>query len=235
MSLPRRVEPEWLDTLPADNPRAIRSRRDLRRVNAAMLQAGLMTRALIAHWRGPPPRTILDLGSGDGTFLLGVARRLAPRWPDVAVTLLDRQNIVSAKTVADFEALRWKAKPAAADVFEFLAQAAPVDIVTANLVLHHFNAPRLGQLLARAAQRASLVVACEPRRGRFGLLSSRMLWAIGCNDVTRHDAAVSVRAGFNGQELSALWPGHEPWTLREGAAGLFTHRFVAERQAGRAA
>jgi hypothetical protein len=235
MGLPRRVEPEWLDTLPADNPRAVRSRRDLRRVNAVMLQTGLMTRALMAHWRGAPLRTILDLGSGDGTFMLGVARRVAPRWPDVAVTLLDRQNIVSAKTAADFEALRWKARPVAADMFEFLAQAAPVDIVTANLVLHHFDAPRLGQLLARAAQRSRLVIACEPRRGRFGLLGSRMLWAIGCNDVTRHDATISVRAGFNGKELSELWPGHEPWTLREGAAGLFTHRFVAERQAGRAA
>jgi hypothetical protein len=235
MSLPRRVEPEWLDHLPANNPRAVRSRRDLRRINAIMLQTGLMARALLRHYGRTQPRTILDLGAGDGTFMLGVARRLAPRWPNVTVTLLDRQDIVSAKTVAHFGALQWTAKPVAADMFEFLAHAAPVDIVTANLVLHHFDGPRLGQLLARAAQRANLVVACEPRRGRFRLLSSRMLWAIGCNDVTRHDAAASVHAGFNGKELSALWPGHEPWALREGAAGLFTHRFVAQRQAGRAA
>jgi hypothetical protein len=235
MSLPRRVEPEWLDTLPADNPRAMRSRRDLRRVNAVMLQAALMAQALRRNWRDRPPRTILDLGAGDGTFMLGVARRLASRWPHVTVTLLDRQDIVSARTIADFATLRWTAKPVAGDMFEFLARAAPVDIVTANLVLHHFDAPRLGQLLARAAQRANLLVACEPRRGRFGLFGSRMLWAIGCNDVTRHDAAVSVRAGFTGKELSGLWPAHEPWMLREDAAGLFTHRFVAERKAGRAA
>jgi hypothetical protein len=233
MSLSRRVEPEWLDTLPVDNPRAMRSRRDLRRVNAVMLQTGLMARALLAH--GRRPRTILDLGSGDGAFMLAVARRLASRWPDVTVTLLDRQNIVSHDTVTAFSALRWTANPVAADLFEFLAQAAPVDIVTANLVLHHFDTARLGELLARAAQRADLVIACEPRRGHFGLFGSRMLWAIGCNDVTRHDAAASVRAGFNGNELSALWPGHEPWALREGTAGLFTHRFVAQRQAGRAA
>lgn len=233
MSLQRRVELEWLDHLPVDNPRAVRSRRDLKRVNAVMLQTGLMARALLAH--GTPPRTMLDLGCGDGTFMLGVARRLAPRWPHVTMTLLDQQNIVSTKTVAAFEALGWTARPAAADLFEFLARAAPVDIVAANLVLHHFDEPRLGQLLARAAQRANLVVACEPRRGRFALLSSRMLWAIGCNDVTRHDAAASVHAGFSGKELSALWPGHEPWALHESAAGLFTHRFVAKRQAGRAA
>jgi len=233
MSLQRRVEPEWLDHLPANNPRAIRSRRDLKSINAVMLQTSLMARALLAH--GGQPRTILDLGSGDGTFMLAVAKRVAAYWPDVTVLLLDQQDIVSAKTRNDFGALRWTAKPVAADMFGFLAHAAPVDIVTANLVLHHFDAPRLGRLLAQAAQHANLFVACEPRRGRFGLLGSRLLWAIGCNDVTRHDAAASVHAGFNGNELSDLWPGHEPWALREGAAGLFTHRFVAQRQAGRAA
>lgn len=233
MSLSRRVDPEWLDRLPADNPRAVRSRRDLKRVNSVMLQTGLMARALLAH--GTLPRTIIDLGCGDGTFMLGVARWLSARWPGVAVTLLDRQNIVAARTVAAFEALGWTARPVAADLFEFMARAAPVDIIVANLVLHHFDAPRLGELLARAAQRADLVVACEPRRSRFGLFGSRMLWAIGCNDVTRHDAAISVRAGFHGRELSALWPAHEPWILHEGAAGPFSHRFVAHRQAGRAA
>ena len=36
--------------------------------------------------------------------------------------------------------------------------------------------------------------------------------------MTRHDAVVSVRAGFRDGELSALWP-HEPgWKLDEGAA-----------------
>jgi hypothetical protein len=236
MSLPRRVEPEWLDDLPAHDPRAMRSRRDLQRVNAVMAQTGLMARALTAYGRRrQPPRTILDLGAGDGTFMLGVARRLARRWQDVTVTLLDQQNLVSAKTRHAFGAVRWTAKPVAADMFGFLAHAAPVDIITANLVLHHFDTPRLGALLAQAAQRSNLFVTCEPRRGRFGLLCSRLLWAIGCNDVTRHDATASVHAGFAGSDLSDLWPGHEPWALQEASAGLFTHRFVAERQGGRAA
>jgi hypothetical protein len=234
MSLPRTVEPEWLDALPAHNPRAVRSRRDLKRVNTVMLQTGLMARALLRYHRSPP-RTLLDLGSGDGTFMLGVARRLARHWPGVTVTLFDQKDIVTPQTLDGFRALGWTARPVIADLSEFFAYAAPFDIIAANLVLHHFANPILGRLLAQVAQRAGLFVACEPRRGRFALLGSRMLWAIGCNDVTRHDAATSVRAGFAGQELSALWPAHEPWTLHEGAAGLFSHRFVAKRQAGRAA
>src|SRR5262249_47022298 len=77
MSLQRSVEPEWLDQLAAKDPR--RHRRDLKLINALMLQ-------LAEHWQGSGPRSLLDVGSGDGTFMLRVARRLAARWPDVTVT-----------------------------------------------------------------------------------------------------------------------------------------------------
>jgi hypothetical protein len=56
-----------------------------------------------------------------------------------------------------------------------------------------------------------------------------MLGLIGANAVTRHDAAVSVRAGFQGGELSALWPADPRWRLRECRAGLFSHLFLAQR------
>ena len=69
--LARLVEPEWLDELPADDPRTQGSRRDLARINAVMFQAAIMARAL-ARSCGAPKR-IVDLGSGDGRFMLGVA------------------------------------------------------------------------------------------------------------------------------------------------------------------
>jgi hypothetical protein len=47
--------------------------------------------------------------------------------------------------------------------------------------------------------------------------------------VTRHDAVLSVRAGFAGRELSALWPSADGWKLEERRAGLFSHLFVAHR------
>jgi Methyltransferase domain len=230
MSLPRRLEPEWLDQLPADDPRALRSRRDLRRINAWMFNASRMAGAL-ARYAGEPPRTIVDLGSGDGQFMLRVARLLAPRWPNVAVILQDRQNIVSGATREGFAALRWRVEVKSADVFDFLAQSARVDVITGNLFLHHFADGPLARLLAHAAQLARLVVACEPRRAKFVVEASRLLWAVGCNDVSVHDAVVSARAGFNGKELSALWPSRRQWELHEYAAGLFTHCFVARRTA----
>src|SRR5580704_10097340 len=56
MSLQRSVEPEWLDELPADDRRAIRARRDLKRLNAFILQSGVMVGALTRHWSDAPPR-----------------------------------------------------------------------------------------------------------------------------------------------------------------------------------
>jgi Methyltransferase domain len=229
MSLPRRLEPEWLDHLPADDPRAMRSRRDLTRVNGFMGNAGRMADALLQQSGQKAPRTIVDLGSGDGQFMLQVARRLARRWRDVSVVLLDQQNIVSETTRAGFAAVGWRVEPASADVFDFLAQLRRVDVITANLFLHHFIDEQLTRLFEQIARATSLMVACEPRRSKFVVEASRLLWAVGCNDVSVHDAVVSARAGFNDKELSALWPRDPQWEVHEQTAGLFSHRFIARR------
>jgi len=231
MSFPRRVEPELLDHLPADDPRALRARRDVRRANTLMMNAAIMASALVEHSDGQPPRTIVDLGSGDGQFMLRVARRLARRWPGVTVVLQDKQDIVTRATRDAFAALRWRVETSATDVFDFLsnARSSDVDIVTSNLFLHHFVDEQLVRLLASVAQLARLMVVCEPRRAKFVVRASRLLWAVGFSDVGVHEAVVSARAGFRGKELSALWPPQGHWELQEQAAGLFSHHFVAQR------
>ena len=226
----RVLEPEWLDELSASDPRALRARRDLARINAWMFQPGIMARALSRHRRGRPPRSLIDLGSGDGTFLLSVAQRLAPQWPHLAVTVVDRQNAVTAATRAALRALSWTLNVVSADVIDFLAQpSVEADVITTNLFLHHFSDDALARLLAAIAKRTRLFVACEPRRSSFALQGSRLVWAIGCGDVVRHDSVVSVRAGFNGAEITALWPQQPGWQLQEYGARLFTHAFVARR------
>jgi hypothetical protein len=223
----RRLEAEWLDELPADDPRARRSRADLRRVNALMGNARIVASAL-KPWLAEPPRTLVELGAGDGEFALRVARLV--RAPGLDVTLVDRQRIVSAQTLAQFQAAGATATIDQADVFEWLGRDGPrVDVVMANLFLHHFEDAPLARMLELAARRARIFVACETRRSAFALAGARMLGAIGCNDVTLHDAAVSVRAGFRDGEVSALWPAGAAWKLREEARGLFSHLFAARR------
>jgi SAM-dependent methyltransferase len=226
MGLARTLEPEWLDLLAPDDPRARGSRRDLRRINFIMRQQGIMARLLRPL---AAPRRLADLGSGDGHFLLGVARRMAPHWPRVTALIVDRQDLVSPQTRRGFADLGWSCESVTGDIFEALPDL-DADIITANLFLHHLGEMALARLLKQAAQQVRAFVACEPRRSPAALLASRLVFALACNDVTRHDAVASVRAGFAGGELSQLWP-EGNWRLREALALPFTHVFSARRDA----
>jgi len=230
----RVIKPELLDGLPPVDERAIGSRSDLRRLNYIMGHAGIFARAsrrqLAEISSRARPLRLVELGAGDGTFLLRLARRWAALGVRAEATLLDRQNIVAAETRRAFTALRWSVESVANDVFDWLDQPIPaVDMVFANLFLHHFSDQSLAALLRRAAAKTNLFIACEPRRSPLGLTVARWLRLFGCNEVTRHDAVVSVRAGFSGRELSALWPADSKWRLSEQRAGLFSHCFVARR------
>ena len=217
----RALVPELLDLLAADDPRAIRSRRDLARINMVMGQARIMANALAGF---PPPRLLADMGGGDGCFLLAVARRLK-QWRGVKAVILDRRAIVSDRTRRQFEALGWSCEVVQGDIFESLPGLSP-DIVTANLFLHHLPDAELHRLFELIAARARGFVACEPRRSLFARLGARLVFVLGANDVTRHDALASVHAGFTDRELSHLWPKSWGWALAERGIFPFTHLFV---------
>ena len=226
-TFPRSLEPEWLDELPAGDRRAVRARRDLRVLNRIMAHGLVLGRALRAAVSREAPR-IAELGAGDGTLLLRIARRMRFRG-DADVVLVDRQPAVTADTLASYREIGCRVRIEAADAFDWLSGEAQYDAIVANLFLHHFDASALARLFSMAAARTAVFAACEPRRARFPLAGSHMLGLIGCNDVTRHDAVLSVRAGFAGSELSALWPSSAGWKLEERPAGLFSHLFVAQR------
>jgi hypothetical protein len=225
----RIVEPELLDELPPGDSRAAGSRRDLRRVNAWMRNHATMANALQTAVNGQTPKQIVELGAGDGDFLLRVAKKISPRWSGVNVTLLDRQKVMTPQTLAAYASLGWRAEAVTADVFDWSKTGDPAEVVIANLFLHHFDDARLAGLLRAIADRARLFIAIEPRRVFRSLFCSRLIWAIGCNAVTRHDGTVSVRAGFSGNELSTLWPDKRNWQLTEQRAGPFSHLFIARR------
>lgn len=224
----RRIAPEILDGLSADDPRAIASRRDLIRINALMFQVGVMVRLLRRHVSVLPAH-ILEVGAGDGTFMLKVARRLATHWPRVKLTLLDRSDLVTQDCRDDFAKLGWQVESVTADVFEWLAREDHpcFDVTTANLFLHHFTDADLATLLLKLRPQTRVFLATEPRRCRLALTASRLLRAIGANEVTQHDAPASVRAGFRGAELSSLWPDASGSFVEEWRAGPFTHVFAA--------
>lgn len=227
----RQVETEWLDTLPPRDRRAIQSRSDIRRVNRLMGNVEVVER-LLSSAKGPG--RIVDLGAGDGTFLLRLARRLSPRWNRTRAVLVDRHELVSATTREGFLELGWAVETVQADAFDWLAgqRSGAESVFVTNLFLHHFGEEQLRSLFQAASARCRMFAACEPRRKATALAASRLLGLIGCNAVTRHDGPISVRAGFTASELSSLWPQSLNWKLHEGAAGLFGHTFLAQSVAG---
>lgn len=232
LTLPRRVEPELLDMLGADDPRAQRSRDDLRRINRAMSALSVLKHALDGAISGSPPRTIVELGAGDGSLMLRLARGRAAHWPGVHVTLLDRLDLISPATIHALRNLGWTPNVLAMDVFDWLAgpDISRRDVIFANLFLHHFSTALLQRVLAGIAQRCRVFFCCEPRRSAIPLAGSHLIGLLGAGPVTRKDAVSSVHAGFRGQELSELWPSRSGWVLQERSAGLFSHGFLAIRK-----
>jgi hypothetical protein len=224
----RCVEPEWLDELPANDRRAMQSRRDLTRLNAFMRHASFVAGALVRA--APCVRKVVDIGAGDGQFLLKVARIVGCQTRE-AVTV-DRLELVQPKTLEGFRAIGWRLTVRIGDVFELLSRMSPepCTAILANLFLHHFDDKRLRQLFDLQAGLADIVIACEPRRSPRALIASRLVGLLGCNSVTRHDAVASVRAGFTGSELTALWGNPAGWCIEEKPFGLFSHGFVCRRK-----
>lgn len=212
----RVVVPELLDELPADDPEARRSRRDLRMINGLMGNFRWMRRAVSHSGSG----RLIELGAGDGTWLASVANT----GPNRGLTGIDLQG--RPPGLAD--EIAWHQ----GDAFELLADrlgTSPADegpTVAANLFLHHFADERLREL-GELLQRCGALCFSEPLRSRLALVEGRSLFPV-VNRVTRHDMIVSIRAGFRRGELPALL-GLQPkdWEIQEDETLLGACRLLA--------
>jgi hypothetical protein len=233
LKLQRQVLPERLDVMPADDPVARRSRRDLQRVHLVMRSLTILRGAIGTLSRTRQPRSILELGAGDGSLMLRFALRSS--WRGVQVTFLDRQDLIGPEIRGQLESLGWDVRVLSMDALDWAHAScdAQYDLCITTLFLHHFQSPALEQLLGAVAGRCGAFVACEPRRNSVAWLGSHLLGLLGANEVTREDGVTSVVAGFAGHELSALWPPSAArWRLREYFAWPFTHCLVADRDSG---
>ena len=229
----RASSPSCSTSFPPNDPRALRSRRDLRRVNRIMGLARDLA-ASARHGRGrvaAAPRRArcgrrhLDAASG--------ARR-ARRWPGRRSRCSTCSRVVDAHDARrDYGSSVGTVEVVAADVFDWLEHSPPGRdaVVFANLFVHHFDRRALRDCSRALRRIAPAFVCCEPRRSRaVALVGSHLLGLIGCNDVTRHDAVISVHAGFRERELTAAWPSAAGrWHLAETPAGAVQSLFVARR------
>ncbi len=212
----RSLSPELLDSLPPQHPDALRSRRDLRKINWAMGNHRWFARTLPPLLR--PGERSLELGAGTGEL----AARLATH--GAAVDGLDfcppPENWPTTRG--------WHT----GDLRSFTGYDAYAAIY-GNLVLHHCSDGELAALGATLRRSARLILASEP----FRRLKSQRLFAVvgralGASPVTLHDAHVSIAAGFLGDELPRLLGlDSSDWEIQCGTTLLGAYRMVARRRA----
>lgn len=228
----RQVYPEALDELSPQDPGAQRSRRDLRRIHRAMLSLRILKLAWSLLRLIEPPARIIELGAGDGTLLLRLARALPSRRVQTELALLDRQQVVSAETIGEFRSVGWHVKIVCEDALQWASAPNPevYDLCISTLFLHHFRNPELALLLQGVAARTRAFIAIEPHRGTLSTLGSHLIGVLGVNAITREDAVKSVAAGFAGTEITVAWPGRvDSWWIREFRAFPFSQCFLAAR------
>lgn len=228
----RTIEPEILDELPANDPRAVASRRDLRRLNYWLNHHRLVKNSILKAFPADLPHTLVEIGSGDGRFASQTLSYLDEAWPVDGtrdIYLVDRQTQADPGLRGQFEEYGWNAHSVQADIFDWLPKQQAFDCIIANLFLHHFEPVKLLSLFEMIAAHTKVFIACEPRRCRTALIGGYVLVYATCSSVTRHDAIVSIRAGFKDNELTRLWP-MQGWTLRESEEGIASHLFVAMKR-----
>jgi hypothetical protein len=233
MPQPRCVVPEALDELAPDDPQAQRSRRDLRRIHRVMGSIAWLKRAIARLPMSRPPRTLIELGAGDGSLLLRLARAIGPQWRGLQLTLLDRRPCVGENTLQAFRELGWHANVVCEDALEWArsTEAARYDLCVASLFLHHFEGDSLDGLLNGISRRSDAVVAIEPRRDAVAAAGSHLVAFLGANAITRGDAVKSVEAGFAATEIGDRWRVNDgDWWTDEFRAWPFSHAFMAVRR-----
>lgn len=227
----RKRTPELMDDPGVDPAELARSLAYIRAVNRRLGGCAALLGRLerwSASWTGPV--TLLDVATGSADLPLAACEWARRRGLNLRVTGVDLHEGTLAearrltKSEPEIELVR-------GDALRLEDQFGPgsFDYVHAGLFLHHLDEPDIVRVLRgmwRVARRG--VIWNDLVRSRAGLAVIHLL-TIGRPRMIRHDARVSVRAGFTRDEAVELaaragWPGAvHRWNL-------FTHRFTVSAE-----
>jgi len=210
----RVIIPEILDSLNPCDPRAMRSRRDLRWIDLYLGNSRWIVRQV--KNQSPVPARVIEIGAGEGDL----CRKIQSVLPSSMVTGLD----LIQRPANLPEVIQWMI----GDFFQTLKKT-DAEICIGSLILHHFTEASLRDLGVRL-QAFRSVAFCEPLRSSLPLALSKLSSAM-MSEVTRHDMPASILAGFRQGELPVLLGlDSKKWHIRESSHWRGALRLIASRR-----
>lgn len=187
-------------------------------------------RQVLRHSPGGQPLELADLGCGGGDSLRQIAR-----WAKAAGVPLRLIGFDANPHVVAYAREKSHAYPSiryeVADITSDAFLQRRFDLLTASLVLHHFDHPTLAHLLPAYLRMATrgLVISDLQRHWLPWSLFALVTRLCGASPMIRHDGLLSVRRGFTQAELRAMLTTHaDAYTLRWRWA--FRYLAVAKRK-----
>lgn len=231
----RRRTPELMDDPNVDRAELARSLAYIRDINRRFGGQAALLEALerwSAGWAGPV--SLLDVATGSADLPLAAVAWARSRGHDLRVTGLDLHEgtLAEARRLTEGEP---RITLERGDALRLVERYGPgsFDYVHAGLFLHHLDDPDILTVLRgmwTLARRG--VIWNDLVRSRVGVAVITLM-TIGRPRIIRHDARVSVRAGFTRDEALDLAV-RAGWRGAEYRWDLFTHRFTVVAEPGRA-
>lgn len=214
----RIVRSEILDQLDPDDPAALHSRRDLRLFNQLMGSNRWMRRTLERIVKCDD--SVLELGAGVGD--LGI--------------YLNKNRCLSCSAYTGLDL--WPRPSQWPDHYEWrqtdltkFSGYADYTILCGSLILHQFENAILKKLFQSILPHLRALIFFETARRPLHLIQLPLSNLLGINDVSRHDARVSIESGFRNQELpELLCMDSDEWKIKTDMTFLGAYRFTAVRR-----
>ena len=222
----REVTPELMDDPDVDRAQLERSLRFIRTVNRRLGGA----RAALGHlrrwskrWPANEAIRIIDVGTGSADIPLAICQWAARTGRQVHITAVEA-NPTTLELAREHVGDRAEIELVHADALRLMDQFTPrqFDYAHAGMFLHHLKdieVMTVLRIMDRLTRRG--LIWNDLIRGRLERLVVRLLVA-GQPEIVRHDAIVSVAAGFTRKEALDL-------ARRVGLGGIAYHRHLFGR------
>ncbi len=180
----RKLTPELLDHLPPSDPGAVKSRRDLSRINQFMGNLSWFKKQIFI-----PPTFISEIGAGDGSLINSLGNTY-PQSKCIAYDLAPAPSHLVKNII-------WHT----GDAFS-QPPAHPGGYLLANLFIHHFEDAELRNL-RNWFHLFDTLLFNEPLRSPLPQFLGKLAHPF-IHPITRHDMRVSIEAGFQMGEIPNL-------------------------------